>query len=211
MSPAEQHLYALAKKADARKQHGWSSGGRTGMAVDQGLRVCRFACTNLYTSTSTTCGEYGTLDTDNRAKLPYSLEDVQKVMASTTTPGCQCGETDCEKYGYDYLADGSRDPQSPWHAKKRVVCVPDIERCTKLRALRDDLLALRKEDPSMHAVVVRARSPNLRSASPLSPAFESRRAVYSPRGLAPRDRHDVGQAAVRRAPILRQHWGRQAA
>lgn len=95
----------------------------------------RATCSNVYTKQSSLPAENGTLI---QIKRDYN--------------------TDTHRYDFSYLHPREAvltlcKPKSNSAPRPGDQLIADAERCTKLKALRSDLEQLRREEPSMHAVV----------------------------------------------------------
>ena len=129
-SAEESRLYDLSVKHEASKTARLNQAGATAMALEMALAKRRAACGNAYCK-----------NTDGKSFFhtggPFSEEQVKSMCTSVE-----------QQFGTTFsLALGKIAPRYISIYTSR----PD--KCTKLAALRRDLLQLRQQDASMHAVV----------------------------------------------------------
>jgi SNF2 family DNA or RNA helicase len=136
MSPLERRLYDKAVAHESMAIHKLSSGGAS-FTIEVALSRRRAACSNSYTKYRS-----------GASKMDPSRSIYDSVSSSYTKADVEsiCNWTD--------IAPVHRMPhRPPADPTLHREYTADPAKCTKLAALRSDLLALRAKDASMHAVV----------------------------------------------------------
>ena len=126
----ERRLYEQAVAHESNKMEHALQDGAAAMTLEMTVAKRRAACGNAYCKNK-----------DGRSVFheggPFSKEDVESMCTSKQI-----------QRGVEY---SSMEKRTVPHFEQIHTSIP--ERCTKLAALRKDLVTLRQEDPSMHAVV----------------------------------------------------------
>jgi SNF2 family DNA or RNA helicase len=147
MTSLERQMYAKAVEADTRLASKLQQEGGNAFRLEMSLRHRRGACSDVYTLDGThrslqgqgyvyhKCFSNSRLQVDSLGQPhPYPRADVERLCSWTDDPKRPASRAFNVAADRDYTSD------------------PD-KGCTKLAALRADLLALRRSDASMHAVV----------------------------------------------------------
>jgi len=134
MNATERRVYDKAKAAVVKQFRLEAS---QAVSIDMKLSRLRATCANAYGKASASAGGTWPSRCQWDDKLPYSQADLLALCTYIDHPPTSRGVTQ----------------PNFWTERSHREYHSDPAKCTKLGALRADLLALRKTEPSLHAVV----------------------------------------------------------